>query len=154
MRVTLNGEESGVRMLSSDPSVFNEANMVVVSNLSPWTYLGQREVVLAPTARIEDALTITAIRGLNPYKLLRISLSAIGRHRTVMHDKDIAHCDEVQKAVIEAKSVAIPYQVDGDYLGSIMRAEVAYIPESLTIVVPLVEYHSRFQIKTMTTSFL
>lgn len=137
MRVTLNNDAHGVRMLSSDPTVFAEANMVVVSNLSPWTYLGQREVVLAPTANINDALTVTAIRALSPTKLLRIAVSALGRHRTVMHHKDIAHCDNVFKATVEAIHVAIPYQVDGDYLGSTMKAEITYLPESLKIVMPL-----------------
>lgn len=136
MRVTLDGDTNGVRMLSSDPSVFAEANMVVISNLSPWTYLGQREVVLAPTADIDGALTMTAIRAINPAKLLRIALSAMGRHRTVMHHKDIAHCDNIHSAVIEATNVAIPYQVDGDYLGSTMRAEVSFIPQALNIVMP------------------
>lgn len=139
MSVTLDGDTHGVRMFSSDPNVFSEANMVVVSNLSPWTYFGQREVVLAPTANINNALTITAIRAINPAKLLRIGLSALGRHRTVMHHKDIAHCDDVLKASIVAKGAAIPYQVDGDYLGSTMRAEITYIPDSLKIVMPAVD---------------
>ncbi len=136
MSVTLDGDTDGVRMLSADPSVFAEANMVVISNLSPWTFLGQREVVLAPTADITGALTITAIRAINPAKLFRIALSAMGRHRTVMHHKDIAHCDNIHSAVIEATNVAIPYQVDGDYLGSTMRAEVSFIPGALNIVMP------------------
>ena len=139
MSVNLDGDLDGVRMLGSDPTVFSEANMVVISNLSPWTYFGQREIVLAPTARIENALTITAIRALNPYKLFRIAASAAGRHKTVMHDKDIAHCDDVDSAVIEALNVPIPYQVDGDYLGTITRAEISYIPSSLKIVVPIAE---------------
>ncbi len=136
MSITLDGNPQGVRMLSSDPTAFSEANMVVISNLSPWTYLGQREVVLAPTASIDNALTITAIRAINPAKLFRIAVSALGRHRTVMHHKDIAHCDNVHTAVIEATNVAIPYQVDGDYLGSTMHAEISYIPEALTVVMP------------------
>lgn len=139
MSVTLDGDTHDVRMLSTDPTVFAEANMVVISNLSPWTYLGQREVVLAPTADIEGALTITAIRAINPAKLLRIALSAMGRHRTVIHHKDIAHCDNVHSAVIEATHVAIPYQVDGDYLGSTMRAEISFIPHALNIVMPAKE---------------
>ncbi len=139
MSVNLDGDLNGVRMLSSDPTVFSEANMVVISNLSPWTYFGNREVILAPTAKIENALTVTAIRALNPYKLLRIGMSAMGRHKTVMHDRDIAHCDDVNSAVIEALNVAIPYQVDGDYLGSTMKAIVSYIPDALKIVVPRVE---------------
>ena len=138
MKVTLDGDSKGVRMLSSDPSVFSEANMVVISNLSPWTYFGQREIVLAPTARIDGALTITAIRALTLAKLTRIAVSAFGRHKTVMHHKDIAHCDEVRSASIDAKSIAIPYQVDGDYLGSTMHADVRFIPDALKIVVPTV----------------
>jgi diacylglycerol kinase family enzyme len=125
-------------MLSSDPSVFSEANMVVVSNVSPWTYLGQREVHLAPTADINGALTITAIRALNPLKLIRIALSAVGRHRTVMHHKDIAHCDDVTSATITAVNVAIPYHVDGDYLGSTMKADIEFIPDALSIVMPVI----------------
>ncbi|MFN8015278.1 MAG: diacylglycerol kinase family protein [Acidimicrobiia bacterium] len=138
LKVTLDGDPRGVRMLSSDPSVFSEANLVVVSNLSPWTYLGQREVVLAPTASIEGALTVTAVRALNPAKLLRLGVSALGRHKTVIHHKDIAHCDDVTHCLIEATNVAIPYQVDGDYLGSMKLSEVDYVPNSLTIVVPQV----------------
>lgn len=136
MSVTLGSDTSGVHMLSTDPTVFSEANLIVISNLSPWTYFGNRPVVLAPTASLDGALTITAIRALNPSKLLRIALSAMGRHKTVMHHKDIAHCDNVTSGIIEATKLAVPYQVDGDYLGSIMKANIEYIADSLSIITP------------------
>lgn len=136
MRVTL-GDTTDVRMISTDPGVFSEANMVVISNLSPWTYLGQREVVLAPSASIESALTITAIRALSPAKLIRIALSAMGRHKTVIHHKDIAHCDDVKQACIEALNDSMAYQVDGDYIGTTKKATIEFIPEALSVVIPL-----------------
>lgn len=137
MSVLLGDEARNIRMYSSDPTVFAEANLVVVSNLSPWTYLGIREVVLAPTADIDEALTITAVRAINPVKLTRIGLSAIGKHKVVMHHKDIAHCDFVKNATIAANNHALPYQVDGDYLGTVSKASVKYIENSLSIQIPL-----------------
>jgi diacylglycerol kinase family enzyme len=137
MRVTLGENVKGVRMMSSDPSVFAEANMVVISNLSPWTFLGQREVVLAPSADISHALTITAIRALSPAKMIRIAASAMGRHKTVAHHKDIAHVDDVHEATIEAVNSPMPYQVDGDYIGTTDVARIGYIPDALRIVMPL-----------------
>ena len=136
MKMTLDSLNPEVRMLSSDPSVFSNANMVVISNLSPWTYFGKREVVLAPGASIDDSLTVTAIRALSLVKLLRLGLSAMGRHKTVMHHKDISHCEGISHCVIEANDNAIPYQVDGDYLGSTMKVEVDFLPDSLNIAVP------------------
>ena len=125
-----------IRMLSSDPEVFKDANMVIVSNLSPWTYFGKKEVIIAPMASINHALTITSIRALSIFKLLRIAASAIGRHHTVMHHKDIAHCEGVSHCIIQANKNAIPYQVDGDYLGSTMKVEVNFLPKSLKIAIP------------------
>lgn len=136
MKVTLDSLNPEIRMLSSDPSVFAKANMVVISNLSPWTYFGSREVVLAPGASIDEALTVTAIRALSIVKLFRLALSAMGRHKTVMHHKDISHCEGISHCIIEANDHAIPYQVDGDYLGSTMRVEIDFIPDSLNIAVP------------------
>lgn len=137
MSVLLGDDAKNIRMYSSDPTVFAEANLVVISNLSPWTYLGAREVVLAPTANLDDALTITAVRALNPVKLMRIGLSALGKHKTVMHHKDIAHCDFVHNATIATNNYALPYQVDGDYLGTISKAAIKYIPSALTIHMPV-----------------
>jgi diacylglycerol kinase family enzyme len=138
LKVTLDGElNPQTRMLSSDPSVFANANMVVISNLSPWTYFGKREVVLAPMASIDNALTVTSIRTLSIFKLLRLGLSAMGRHHTVMHHKDIAHCEEISHCIIEANNNSVPYQVDGDYLGSTMKAEINFLPNALNIIVPL-----------------
>jgi diacylglycerol kinase family enzyme len=136
MKVTLDSLNPEIRMLSSDPSVFAKANMVVISNLSPWTYFGKRAVVLAPGASIDEALTVTAIRALSIVKLFRLALSAMGRHKTVMHHKDISHCEGISHCVIEANNNAIPYQVDGDYLGSTMRAEINFLSDSLNIAVP------------------
>ncbi len=136
MKVTLGNNVENVRMLSVDPTVFSEANLVVVSNLSPWTYLGIREVVLAPSANLNHALTITAIRSLTPAKVIRIATSAMGKHKTVMRHKDVAHCDDVNNATIEVLNSALPYQVDGDYIGSIKKAEVSYVPDALKIAIP------------------
>ena len=137
MSVLLGDEAKNVRMYTSDATVFAEANLVVISNLSPWTYLGMREVVLAPTANLDDALTITAVRALNPVKLMRIALSALGKHKTVMHHKDIAHCDHVHNATIATNNYALSYQVDGDYLGTISKATIKYISDALTIQMPV-----------------
>jgi diacylglycerol kinase family enzyme len=138
LRMTLDGEVNpNIRILSSDPTVFTNANIVVVSNLSPWTYFGKREIVLAPTASIDNELTITAIRSLSLIKLLRFGASAMGRHRTVMHHKDIAHCEGVAHSVIQANTNAIPYQLDGDYIGSTMKVEVDFLPNALKIAIPL-----------------
>ena len=70
------------------------------------------------------------------YQSLRIAASAIGRHHTVMHHKDIAHCEGVSHCIIQANKNAIPYQVDGDYLGSTMKVEVNFLPKSLKIAIP------------------
>ena len=108
---------------------------VVVSNTSPYTYLGSRPVVVNPHAGLDRALAITMFRDLSFGALIPATASALGRAQLIQHHPRIELRSDVTRLTI-AGDQQFPWQVDGDYLGLVSHLDVHYEPDALTIVLP------------------
>lgn len=108
---------------------------VIISNTTPYTYLGSRPIRVAPEAALDRPLAVTAFQSLSAYLLLRGVASALTSGRFVKKASKLVH-----RADLESFSVVgsrpFPYQVDGDHLGDAERLAVSYEPDSLTLLVP------------------
>jgi diacylglycerol kinase family enzyme len=108
----------------------------VVSNSNPYTYVGRRRVALAPAASLERALAVTVFRTLRLGVLLRAAGSGVSRARYVDESPDIAQYAEVWTATLVSER-PFPWQVDGDDLGDATELRVRYVPDQLSLVVPI-----------------
>lgn len=115
---------------------FEDAQFVVASKTSPWTYLGHRPVVVAPEASIESSLSITTLRGLTVNFLLRQGLRALRGGTRFNRSRRVDHRANVSSCRIEATQ-PFPWQVDGDYLGERTSVDLKLVPDALTVVVPV-----------------
>lgn len=90
--------------------------LAVVSNTSPWTYLGNHPVYAAPRASFDTALDLLGLSKLSPAGAARHGMQLLwpsgrgphGRHTVTLHD--------VAEFTLRA-DVPLPFQVDGDHLG-------------------------------------
>jgi diacylglycerol kinase family enzyme len=105
----------------------------IVSNTSPWTYLGQRPVRASPQAGFDTGLDLLALRKLGTLGTLNVVRQMLGRgggpsgrHVVSLHDQD---------ALTFRADRPMAFQVDGEYVGE--REHVAFrsIPDALRVLV-------------------
>jgi len=123
IRFTVDGEPIG------------EGPYAVVSNSDPYAYVGRRRLRIAPTASLDDALTVTMMRTLRASVVARAATAAVGRASYLTTSPEIVQRADVDRVEISADA-PFPWQVDGDYLGEVRQLTVAFAPDCLSLIVP------------------
>jgi diacylglycerol kinase family enzyme len=118
-----------------DGEVIDGCYFAVVSNTSPYTYLHQRPVVLAPDATLDAPLTLTAFRTLRFSTIMGTAGSALLSGRFIRRHPRIANRSSLVGLTVR-DATPFPYQVDGDFLGDVTRLRFAWHPAALTVVMP------------------
>jgi diacylglycerol kinase family enzyme len=104
----------------------------IVSNASPWTYLGQRPVNASPSAGFDTGLDLFALRKFGALRVLNAVRQMLrdggpaGRHVVSLHDQDAL-------SFHAARPVA--FQVDGEYVGEREHVMLRSIPNALRVLV-------------------
>lgn len=111
---------------AADTEVF----LGLISNTSPWTYLGDRPVVPTPGASFDTGLDLFGLTRMRPLPTLRIVAQLFGKGP---HGKRVlALHDEPEITVRSAGPV--PLQVDGDYLGDATEVTFRSVPSALRVI--------------------
>jgi diacylglycerol kinase family enzyme len=105
----------------------------IVSNSSPWTYLGQRPVLASPRAGFDTGLDLLAVRTLGTLRTLNLVRQMLdrgsgpsGRHVVSLHD---------QPVLTFRATRPVAFQVDGEYVGEREHVELRSIPNALQVLV-------------------
>jgi diacylglycerol kinase family enzyme len=109
--------------------------VAIVSNTSPWTYLGNRPMYTSPKASFD--------KGLDVLGLSRLSSAAVARYGTQLltsspergpHGKHAATLHDLSEFTLHSK-VPLPLQMDGDHLG--LRTSVTFtgVRRALRVIV-------------------
>ncbi len=109
------------------------ARLVFVSNVDPWTFLGNRAVHTNPGTTIDGGLGVFALQSMSVATVLRVGSSMLRRDGEPRSRRLIRY-DDVPMLTVRS-TTPIGFQVDGDYLGK--RTEVAFssIPDALRVLV-------------------
>jgi diacylglycerol kinase family enzyme len=104
----------------------------IVSNSSPWTYLGQRPVFASPRAGFDTGLDLLAVRRLGTLRTLNLVRQMLsrgggpsGRHVVSLHD---------QPALSFRAARPMAFQVDGEYVGEREHVMLRSIPNALRVL--------------------
>ncbi|MCF6470199.1 diacylglycerol kinase family lipid kinase [Nonomuraea sp. MG754425] len=108
--------------------------MAIVSNTSPWTYVGSKPVRPTPWASFETGLDVLGMGRMGPMTLARVIRHILtesealpsGRHLVQLHD-------EAEVTLTAARPVA--FQLDGDYLGERETVTFRSTPNALQVLV-------------------
>lgn len=104
-----------------------------VSNASPWTYLGGREIRTNPTTGFDNGLGIFAASSMGIARNLplsyRLLTNADPKARHLYRDDDV-------REVIFTAAEPLDVQMDGDYIGTHQRLKFGYRTDALQIVAP------------------
>jgi diacylglycerol kinase family enzyme len=105
----------------------------IVSNTSPWTYLGERPVQASPQAGFDTGLDLFALRKMGTLGTLNALRQMLGRdggpagrHVVRLHD---------QAALTFRADRPVAFQVDGEYVGEREHVMLRSIPNALRVLV-------------------
>jgi diacylglycerol kinase family enzyme len=118
-----------------DDPVDETVRMVLVANTSPWTYLGRLPVDPLPGASFDLGLDLLALRDVGLARTLRVARQALGRRRQPPAGANVIHRHDIGGLSVSSPE-PVPFQVDGDYLGT--RSEVVFeaVPKALRVLAP------------------
>lgn len=108
--------------------------VTMILNANPYTFLGDRPLDLVPEAALDTPLAAVTVNDLSLRRLLPLVGRALG-------SGDVRDCQGVRvrtslrSATVEADP-PVPYQIDGDHLGSGRRFEIRWTPKALNLIVP------------------
>jgi diacylglycerol kinase family enzyme len=124
-----------VQDLNSDAEL--SGLFTVVLNTGPYTYLGNRALDLAPTARLQRGLTAVTFTSLRLGVLGSAFLNAL-RHRPAGNIDGVVEWATANKLQVSGTNAEhqVPIQVDGDYLGETPSIEIDYVPDAVRLVWP------------------
>lgn len=108
--------------------------LTIVLNANPYTYLGSRPFDLVPSAALDRPLAVVTLKHLRLHRLVPIAIRALGKG-DVSGRRAVDTRSDVEYVVVEADP-PVPYQVDGDHIGSSSRLVFRWEPDAMDLVVP------------------
>jgi diacylglycerol kinase family enzyme len=128
-------ERPPFRVELPDGEVVGPSTFAIVSNQRPWSYLGTRPLHVNTDVDLDSRLSLTLLKSIAPFLLLRLAASAVRDGRAFDRHKNVVQRNDLDRLTVVGDR-PIPYQVDGDYLGESPRLHIVYEPDALTLVVP------------------
>ncbi|MGY1693373.1 MULTISPECIES: diacylglycerol/lipid kinase family protein [unclassified Geodermatophilus] len=106
--------------------------LCLVSNVSPWTYLGSRPVNPSPEASFDTGLDVFAMGRMGVLRMLHHSRQVLAR-RPDARGRGVHRRHDLGDAVLTA-SRPQGWQLDGDHLGTATGLRVRSVPAALSVV--------------------
>jgi diacylglycerol kinase family enzyme len=124
-------------MIHQNGDRIDDGYFAVCLNLNPYTFVGTRPFNLAPEATLDRGLAEICLRSMRTGPFLGLLGAALGSGQRLKKARSLDYRSDLNGLVIEAHDAEVPYQVDGDFLGTIDRLEIVHHPAALNLVVPL-----------------
>ena len=108
--------------------------LAIVSNTTPWTYVGGRPVQTSPRAGFDTGLDLLALRSMHTVGTFRALARMLasgdraptGRHILSLHDQ--------ARMLIKAER-PVAFQVDGEYMGEHESVLFEAIPDAIRVII-------------------
>ncbi len=123
------------RIRTTDGREIGLAQMAVALNTSPYTYLGNLPIKLAPEVGLTTLLSIVALEDMALKRLLQATRAALFDAGGLPDSDGLYHLREVEAADITSDS-PFPYQLDGEPLPPVTDLRLEHYPRALRVLVP------------------
>jgi len=110
----------------------DELFLCLVSNVSPWTYLGARPVNPSPQASFDTALDVFAMGRMGPLRMLHTVRQVLAR-RPDARGRGVHRWHDLDEISLTAGRPQ-GWQLDGDHLGTATALRVRNVPAALRVV--------------------
>ncbi|MCG5221075.1 diacylglycerol kinase family protein [Streptosporangium soli] len=108
--------------------------MAIVSNTTPWSYIGNRPVHPTPWAGFETGLDLLGLQRMGLPAMLHVIPQILGDRETLPSGRDLVQLHDEAEFTLTATRPAA-FQLDGDYLGERERVTFRSIPNALQVLV-------------------
>ncbi|GGO85599.1 diacylglycerol/lipid kinase family protein [Wenjunlia tyrosinilytica] len=108
--------------------------VAIVSNTSPWTYLGNRPVYASPLASFDTALDLLALSKLSPSSVTRYASQLLSSSGRGPRGKHVVSLHDAPEFTLRSRE-PLPFQVDGDHLGLRSNATFTGVRRALRVIV-------------------
>ncbi|NJC70919.1 diacylglycerol kinase family lipid kinase [Planosporangium thailandense] len=105
---------------------------VIVQNVAPWTYLGDRPVNPCPDASFDTGLDVMAMRELHLTSTTRTARQILAQQPNP-RGKRVLNLHDLETFTLRSEC-PLAFQLDGEYLGERDKVEFRSIPDALRIV--------------------
>ncbi|MCY4087398.1 MAG: diacylglycerol kinase family protein, partial [Actinomycetia bacterium] len=109
-------------------------SLVAVANCNPYTYAGPLPVHVAPEARFELGLDVTAVTNVVPRTIARVAWVVLARPGRQGAVSELISLHDVDRALLHAAEPT-PLQMDGEDLGDVTEVEFVAERDALSILV-------------------
>ncbi len=106
--------------------------LCLISNVSPWTYLGARPVNPSPEASFDTGLDVFALGRTNPVGMLRVLRQALAAHPRP-RGRGLYRGHDLTELTLTATRPQ-GWQVDGDHMGTATGLHLRSVPDALRVV--------------------
>jgi diacylglycerol kinase family enzyme len=106
--------------------------LCLISNVSPWTYLGARPVNPSPEASFDTGLDVFAMGRMGPLRMLHTLRQTLAREPDA-RGRGVHRRHDLEELSLTA-SRPQGWQVDGDHLGTVTGLRVRHVPAALRVV--------------------
>jgi diacylglycerol kinase family enzyme len=107
--------------------------MTVVTNRSPWTYLGGRALLPVPNPDFNSGLDLLALRRLRFGTIVSVVGQLLWVRSRPPRGRHLLSVPGLESLVIRSAR-PIAFQVDGEYLGETKAVEFRFVPHAIRVV--------------------
>ena len=107
--------------------------MGVVTNSSPWTYVGSRPVSPAPHTDFNSGLDLFALRRLRTLTTLAALGHMMHTNEELPSGRDVVSAAALDELTFQADR-PIAFHIDGEYLGETEAVAFRFVPDALCVV--------------------
>jgi diacylglycerol kinase family enzyme len=122
--------------LQAGDTMIDDGYFSVCLNTDPYTFLGSRPLHLVPGTTADDELSLAVFESLSLRTMLPVLASALGRGDKAARRRRVSIIRDVKSATIKGHR-AVPYQLDGDFVGESDQIELGWTAAALSVVVPV-----------------
>ncbi len=113
----------------------DEGYFAICLKSNPYTFLGDRPLDVAPGTGLDTPLCVVVLRSLSAVTMLGLTASALRGGSGFNRRRTVTVVQGVVWAAITPRQ-AVPYQVDGDFLGDAGDLEIRWEPDRLRLIAP------------------
>jgi diacylglycerol kinase family enzyme len=108
--------------------------LAIISNTSPWSYIGSRPVSPTPWASFETGLDLLGLQRLGLPSMVHLMPQILGARDTLPNGGHLVQLHDEKEFTLSAER-PVAFQLDGDYLGEVERITFRSIPNALQVLV-------------------
>jgi diacylglycerol kinase family enzyme len=118
---------------TADGTLIDPVGMALISNTTPWSYVGQRPVSPTPRASFDTGLDAFLLRRLRTISTLNTLRQMAGRGGRPMTGKYAVTLHDQAEITVRARE-PVALQVDGDYVGDRESVTFRSVPDALRVI--------------------